>query len=65
MPNILIERQDDGSYEATRNGKTVATGDTQAQANDRAKRKHPDDPRLAERVRDTEGGSRDKWRRIY
>jgi hypothetical protein len=43
----------------------LATGDTQAQANDRAKRKYPDDPRLAERVRNTESGSRDKWRRIY
>jgi len=65
MPNIYIEQQGDGSFEATRNGKVVATGTTQEQAKDRARRKHPDDPCLAERVRNTDAGSRDKWRRIY
>lgn len=65
MPNIYIEQQPDASFEANRKGKVVALGDTQKQANDRARRAYPDDPRLAERVRNTEGGSRDKWRRIY
>ena len=65
MANIYIEQQDNGTYEATRKGRVIAKGDTQRQTIDRARRKEPDDPCLAERVRNTEGGSRDKWRRVY
>ena len=65
MANIYVERQRDGTYDATQKGRVIARGDTQRQAVDRARRKRPDDPCLAERVRDTERGRRDKWRRVY
>ena len=65
MSDIFVERQDDGTYKARQNRRTIAKGVTQEQAAARAHRKRPDDPVLAERVRDTNRGSRDKWRRIY
>jgi hypothetical protein len=65
MSNIYVEREEDGTYVATQNKRVIAKGDTQAQAVARARRKEPDDPVLAERVRDTKRGSRDKWRRVY
>lgn len=65
MSNIYVEREDDGTYVATQNKRAIARGDTQTQTVARARRKEPDDPVLAERVRDTKGGVRDKWRRVY
>ena len=65
MSNIYVEQEHDGTYVATQRGQTVATGDTQRQTIDRARRERPDDPVLAERVRDTKAGGRDKWRRAY
>jgi hypothetical protein len=65
MSNIYVEREEDGTYVATQNKRVIASGDTQAQAVARARRKEPDGPVLAERVRDTKRGSRDKWRRVY
>jgi len=65
MSNIYVERKGDGAYTATQNHQVIATGDTQAEAIERARRRRPDDPVLAERVRDTEVGARDKWRRAY
>jgi len=64
MSNVYIEQHDDG-YVAIQNKKVIAEGDTQMEAAKRARRKEPDDPILGERVRDTKGGSRDKWRRLY
>jgi hypothetical protein len=65
MSNIYLERRKDGSFAATQNGRTIATGETQAEAALKAHKKKPDDPILAERVRNTDAGSRDKWRRFY
>lgn len=65
MSNIYVEREDNGKYLATQNKHFIATGDTQRQAIDRARRAQPDDPVLAERVRETEVSGRDKWRRVY
>ena len=65
MSNIFVERKKYGTYVATQNGRTIATGDTQAQAGRRAHDRRPNDPILAERVRDTDVGGRDKWRRLY
>ena len=65
MSNIYLERKKDGSYLATQDGKTVATGETQAETAVKAHKKKPDDPILAERLRDTNVGGRDKWRRLY
>lgn len=65
MSNVYVEREEDGSYVATQSNRTIARGETQRQAIDRARRVSPDDPVLAERIRDTEVGRRDKWRRAY
>lgn len=65
MSNIYVEREENGKYVALQNKKVIATGDTQAQTAAKAHAKRPDDPVLAERVRDTNVGSRDKWRRIH
>lgn len=65
MSDIFIEQQKDGTYEARQNHRVIAKGNTQRQTIDRARRAKPDDPVLAERVRDTEAGGRDKWRRVY
>jgi hypothetical protein len=65
MSDIFVERGRDGDYLARQGGRVIARGETQEQAALRARRKRPDDPILAERVRDTKRGVRDKWRRIY
>lgn len=65
MSNIYVELEEDGKYVATQNKRVIAEGDTQRQTIDRARRSKPDDPVLAERVRDTRVGGRDKWRRVY
>ena len=64
MSNIYIEQEEDG-YVAYQNKTVIAEGTTQMQAAKRARRESPDDPILAERVRNTGAGSRDKWRRMY
>lgn len=64
VSNIYIEQEEDG-YVAYQHNKKIAEGDTQMQAAKRAHRESPDDPILAERVRNTGAGSRDKWRRMY
>jgi len=61
----FLERKKDGTYAATQNGHTIATGKTQAQAGSRAYERRPNDPILAGRVRHTDVGTRDKWRRLY
>jgi Family of unknown function (DUF5678) len=65
MSNIYIEQGDDG-YVAYQNKNVIATGETQKEAARRAHNKRPCDPVLAERIRNTDMGSRDnKWRRMY
>jgi hypothetical protein len=66
MSNVYIEQEKDG-YTATQKKRVIATGDTQAEAIARARRNRAEstDPMLAERVRDTSVGGRDKWRRVY
>jgi hypothetical protein len=64
-PRLLIEQQEDGTYAADYDHKVIATGSTQRLAIDRGRKIEPDAIALAERVRDTEGGKRDKWRRVY
>lgn len=65
MSNIFLERKKDGTYVATQNGRTIAMGDTQAEAGSRAHKRKPNDPILAERVHKTDVGKPDKWRRFY
>jgi hypothetical protein len=64
MKNVFVERKPNGNYAATHNKKVIATGGTQAETIAKAHKKEPDASILAERVRDTKGGSRDKWRKV-
>jgi len=64
MSNVFVERKGDGTYAAIQDKKVIARGDTQAETIDKARDKRPHDSILAERVRDTDVGSRDKWRRV-
>lgn len=63
--SIKVEQKQDGNYTATHNARVIARGETQRETIDRARRVEPDVPVLAERVRDTRSGRRDKWRRVY
>ena len=65
MSNIFVERKPDGTYVARQNHRIIATGSTQAGTAEEAHKLKPDDPVFVERVRNTTGGSRDKWRRVY
>ncbi len=64
MSNVFVERKDDGTYAAIQDKKVIARGDTQAETIDKVREKKPDDSILAERVRNTDVGSRDKWRHV-
>jgi len=64
MSDIYVEQQHDGTYKATQNHHVIAERDRQRQTIDRTRRVKPDDPVLAERVRNTKAGGRDKWRRV-
>ena len=64
MSNVFIEREKD-EYVAIQKKQIIARGDTQAETAAKAHKISPDDPVLAERVRNTNRGSRDKWRRMY
>lgn len=62
MALIQVERKNNGDYRALKNGRTVATGETQGEAAESARKKYPDDTIEAERVRFTSQGKPDKWR---
>jgi hypothetical protein len=64
--NVYIERGDDGKYRAKHAHNDAPTGivtDTQKQAIDAVKHRFPDAHPDVERVRNTKGGHRDKWRK--
>ncbi len=63
MALTQVERKDDGSYRALRNGRTVATGGTQKSTAEKVEKLYPNDTIEVERVRDTNEGTRDHWRR--
>jgi hypothetical protein len=62
---LFIERREDGKYKVTREGteRASAVTDTQRQAINWAKENNPGHRPDVERVRDTDKGGRDKWRR--
>jgi hypothetical protein len=64
---FYVERLPDGRYAATRGGAAKASfvAKTQRLAGAKAHKSDPTAPVLAERVRNTSGGSRDKWRRLF
>ena len=66
MAEFFIERrEDEGDYAIRRRGAKKASDvcDTQAEAVDRAEEIDPNATILVERVRNTNRGSRDKWRK--
>lgn len=65
MSDIIVVRKKPELYVATQNGRKIAEGTTQNTAALNAGKKRPNDPILAQRVRDTENGHRDEFRRIY
>jgi hypothetical protein len=62
--HYFIEQNDDGKYAVRAKGSERASAllDTEAQAIRKAKQFNPDDHPDVERVRNTKGGNRDKWR---
>lgn len=62
--HIYIERRPQGDYAVRRGGaeRASAVEGTQQAAIERARRLDPNAPIHVERVRDTDVGSRDKWR---
>lgn len=69
MPNqrnkLFIERRDESDYAIRRPGAERASGvkQTQAEAIERAREIEPNASILVERVRNTDVGGRDKWRK--
>jgi hypothetical protein len=64
---LFVERRDQGDYAIRRGGsaRASAVAPTQAEAIARAKQLNPDRAPLVERVRNTDIGQRDKWRKAY
>jgi hypothetical protein len=62
---VFIEQRQQGDYAIRRPGSERASGvePTQSEAIDRAKEIAPNASILVERVRDTNRGGRDKWRK--
>jgi hypothetical protein len=62
---VFIERRPEGDYAVRKPNaeRASAVEPTQAEAIDRARDMNPGTPVLVERVRNTSGGKRDRWRR--
>jgi len=62
---IYVERRPEGDYAVRREGaeRASAVEPTQQKAIERAKELNPGTSPHVERVRNTSGGSRDKWRK--
>jgi hypothetical protein len=62
---LFVERRDQGDYAVRRggSGRASAVAPTQAEAIARAKQLNPERAPLVERVRNTDIGRRDKWRK--
>ena len=62
---MYVERREEGDYAVRRAGseRASATAPTQKKAIEKARDLNPGVAPHVERVRDTKGGGRDKWRR--
>jgi hypothetical protein len=62
---VFVERRAEGDYAIRKPNAERASGvePTQAEAIERARAMHPESRILVERVRNTTGGKRDKWRK--
>ena len=65
MEDTIVSRKPDGSYKATVNGRTIATGETQNEAGWYALKKRPNAAIIAQRVRYLGEKHEDQFRRIY
>jgi hypothetical protein len=63
--NLFVERRPEGDYAVRKPGseRASAVKPTQGEAIERAKQLNPDAAIHVERVRNTTGGSPDKWRK--
>jgi len=63
--NLFIERRDEGDYAVRKpdSDRASAVEPTQKEAIERARELNPDAAIHVERVRHTDGGSPDKWRK--
>ena len=61
----FIERRDQGDYAVRKGGaeRASATAETQKEAIEKAEEMNPNATILVERVRNTDVGGRDKWRK--
>lgn len=65
MGNIIVEPEEDGGYAALKNGKVVVRGATQKQTGEKAHDLRPNDTIEAARVRTTDDGIPDKFRKLH
>ncbi len=65
MDDTIVTRKPNGSYKATHNGRTIATGETQNEAAWNGLQKRPHAAVVAQRVRDLGSKHPDQFRRIY
>jgi Uncharacterized protein conserved in bacteria (DUF2188) len=63
---LFVERREQGDYAVRRanSERASAVRPTQAEAIERARKLNPDKSPLVERVRHTERGNPDKWRKL-
>jgi hypothetical protein len=65
MEDTIVSRKPDGTYKASFNGRTIATGDTQNEAGWNGLEKRPNASVVAQRVRDLGAKHEDQFRRLY
>jgi hypothetical protein len=65
MDDTIVTRKPDGTYKASHNGRTIASGDTQNEAGWNGLQKRPNAAVVAQRVRDLGAKHQDQFRRSY
>jgi Uncharacterized protein conserved in bacteria (DUF2188) len=62
---LFVEKREQGDYAVRKGGskRAIAVAPTQKEAIKRAEELNPEKKPLVERVRDTQRGGRDKWRK--
>ncbi len=65
MDDSIVSKKPDGTFKATHNGRTIATGETQNEAGWNALQKRPNAAVVAQRVRDVGVDHPDQFRRLY
>lgn len=65
MEDSIVTPKPDGTYKATHNGRTIATGDTQNEAAWNALQRRPNAAVVGQRVRDLGDRHQDQFRRIH